>query len=67
MEGMLQFDPRRRLSVKEALSNIYFDNIRDLDKEKDADFNLRLDFEENEELTCEELRPYFLREILEFT
>jgi serine/threonine protein kinase len=67
MEGMLQFDPSRRLSVKEALSNSYFDTIRDLDKEKDADFNLRHDFEENEDLTCEELRPYFLREILEFT
>lgn len=67
MKGMLQFDPRRRMSVKEAISHSYFDNIRRLDKEKEAYFSLRFEFEENEEMTCEELRPYFIREILKYT
>lgn len=66
MECMLQFDPRKRINVERALSLQYFDSIRDFSKEKEADFNIYLEFEDKEVETGEELRTYFLKEIAKF-
>jgi mitogen-activated protein kinase 1/3 len=63
MKAMLQFDPRRRLRFKEAISHSYFDNVRSLDKEKEACSRLRFEFEENGEMACDELRHYLIREL----
>ena len=37
MEQMLQFKPENRISIKDALANPVFDEIRDEQREKDAE------------------------------
>ena len=39
MEKMLQFDPNKRITIKEALADSYFDDIRDKDMEMDVEIN----------------------------
>ena len=64
MERMLLFDPRSRITVEEALSDSYFDNIRDLAREERRSTNLiDLEFEGIETLKPEDLRSYFISEI----
>ena len=39
MEKMLQFDPNKRITIKVALADSYFDDIRDEEMEMDAEVN----------------------------
>lgn len=66
---MLHFDPRKRISISEALAHPYFDNIRDLAKESKFDSEesgLKLEFE-SRAICMEELRSYMVREILKYS
>lgn len=60
IESMLQFDPRKRITIEEAISHRYFDDIRNLAKEVCADLKINLEFED---IVCNELRYYFINEI----
>lgn len=66
MERMLLFDPRKRISVTEALASPYFDDIRDPSKELDAEVPADFEFEHIEDITAQQLRHYFIEEILKY-
>ena len=60
---MLIFDPAKRIKVGEALEHKFFEDIRDPKKEVEAEFNLEFEFENEENLTIEKLRNYFIQVI----
>lgn len=66
MEGMLVFDPRSRITIEEALSNSYFDNVRDLAREQDSSCVIDLEFEGIKDLNPEDLRDHFINEIFRY-
>ena len=66
MERMLVFDPRRRLTLEEALASPYFDEVRDLERERNAEVPADFEFEHIEGATLEQLRQYFIQEILKY-
>ena len=66
IEGMVIFDPRRRLTLEDALANPYFDEVRDLDRERNAEVPADFEFEHIENATLEQLRHYFVQEILKY-
>jgi mitogen-activated protein kinase 1/3 len=66
IDSMLKLDPRKRMTIKQALSHQYFDNIRDPAKEIEATLNMQFKFEEIDNIGCEELRIYFIDEILKY-
>jgi mitogen-activated protein kinase 1/3 len=66
MEKMLLFDPRRRVTLEEGLADSYFDDIRDLERERDAEVPADFEFEHIDGATLEQLRHYFIQEILKY-
>jgi len=64
VEKVLRFNPNDRLDISEIVKHKYFDEVRDRDLE---DINEKgpivLPFEEEEDLTVEKLRGYFVKEI----
>jgi len=66
MERMLVFDSRRRITLEEALSNPYFSDIRDLERERNAEVPADFEFEHVEAISLEQLRHYFVQEILKY-
>ena len=60
---MLIFDPAKRIKVNEALEHHFFEDIRDPKKEVEAEFNLEFEFENEENLTIDKLRNYFIQVI----
>jgi mitogen-activated protein kinase 1/3 len=66
MQGMLRFDPKSRITIEEALSHRYFDDIRDLTREKIYTDMITLEFEGGEDLNPEDLRSNFITEIFRY-
>ena len=60
LQKMLIFDPNKRIKVNECLEHPFFKNIRDINKEEDATFNLEFEFEKDNNLTVEKMRNLFL-------
>ena len=66
IERMVVFDPRKRINFEEALSNPYFDEVRDLEKERNAEVPADFAFECVENITLPQLRQCFVEEILKY-
>lgn len=61
LEKMIIFNPNKRITVQQALEHPFFKDVRDKEKEIEADFNLEFEFEKDENLTMEKLRELFLK------
>ena len=66
MEKMILFNAAKRITCEEALSDPYFNSIRDLTKERQADFPADFEFEHIENITIEQLRANLIQEILKY-
>jgi mitogen-activated protein kinase 1/3 len=58
---LLHFNPTKRLNVDEAIQHVFFDGIRNVDKEVVADFNLDFSFEKDENLDFEKIRFHLVQ------
>ena len=65
LNKMLQFNPYLRISVDDALNHPFFTKVKKPHKEKTAEAQISLDFE-NETLDRDRLRQLFLETILGF-
>ena len=64
IEKILKFNPDDRLDIKEIVKHKYFDEVRDQELEEILEKGpIVLPFEEEEDLTVEKLRDYFVKEI----
>ena len=63
IEHMVVFDPRKRISFEEALRIPFYEDVRDLTKERNAEVPADFEFEHVENITLEQLRQYFVQEI----
>lgn len=63
LEKMLLFNPQKRIKLNECLNHPFFGDIRDIKKEKEANFSLEFEFEKEEILTFDRLRELFLKVI----
>jgi mitogen-activated protein kinase 1/3 len=63
LNKLLQFNPRKRVNVNEALEHPLFAEVRSPTKEIEADFNLEFEFEKDENLNMEKLRTLFIQVI----
>ena len=63
LKKMLQFNPRKRISIDEALNHPFVSKVRDKSKETVAPGPCILEFEKEGEMTAERLRELFLEEI----
>ncbi|XP_078161996.1 mitogen-activated protein kinase 15-like [Carex rostrata] len=67
LERMLAFEPKDRPSAEEALADLYFKNIANVDREPSAQPVTKMEFEfERRRLTKEDVRELIYREILEY-
>jgi len=66
IDRMLQFNPNNRITVNEALANSYFDDIREPEKEINADIPADFEFEYIENITAHQLRSLFVEEIMKY-
>jgi mitogen-activated protein kinase 1/3 len=66
IEKMVVFDPRKRTNFEEALSHPYFEEVRDVSKEQNAEIPADFDFEHVENITLEDLRRLFIQEISKY-
>ena len=63
MQRMLQFNPAKRITIEEALSDPYFDDIRDENLET-ADLQVGMDLafdSENENLSIQQIKDKFIQ------
>ena len=63
LDRMLKFNPHKRITVNQALEHPFFTEVKDPNKEVEADFNLEFEFEKDENLTMEKLRTLFIQVI----
>jgi len=63
LDKMLQFNPRKRITVNQALEHPFFSEVRCLSKEVEAEFSLEFDFEKDSFLTLQKLRGLFIEVI----
>lgn len=64
IEKILKFNPNDRPSIEEILKHRYFDEVRDKELEEIVEKKpIVLPFEEEEELSTEKMREYFVKEI----
>lgn len=63
IERMVVFDPFKRISLEEAISHPYFDEVRESAKERVAEVPADFEFELIEDITVDTLREYFIKEI----
>jgi mitogen-activated protein kinase 1/3 len=63
LDKMLMFNPKRRLTVDEALNHDFFEEIRNTGKEIEAEFNLNFEYENDDNLTMDKLRDLFVNVI----
>ena len=59
---LVVFNPKKRMTVDQALSHTYLSKVRDKKKEKFAEEAIDLDFEKEGELSEERLRELFIEE-----
>lgn len=67
MNNMLRFVPSQRVNFAQALVHPFFDDVREPEKEIDAEVPADFEFENIEDITAEELRQYFIAEIRNYT
>lgn len=67
MKRMLEFNPEKRITIKEALKMPYFDDIRSHEFEKDAEHPAYIKFDDKEEISLQDIKEYFLNEIMKFS
>ena len=65
LERSIMFDPRKRITVVEALDHPFFKPVRDATKEQ-AGESIKMSFEAEGELNEERLRELFVEEIRQF-
>ncbi|KAJ0246628.1 Mitogen-activated protein kinase 10 [Hirschfeldia incana] len=65
LEKMLKFDPRKRISVEDALADPYFKTIRNINNEPVCTKLFDFDFEEHP-LTLEQIKESIYHEALDF-
>lgn len=63
MEGMLIFNPSKRITISQALEHPYFDNIRDQRKEQVFLNPPNFEFEDMPDITLARLKQYIVSEI----
>jgi len=64
VEKVLRFNPNDRLDITEIVKHKYFDEVRDQELEDIVEKGpIVLPFDEEEDLTVEKLRGYFVKEI----
>jgi serine/threonine protein kinase len=63
LDKMLQFNPRKRITVNLALEHPFFAEVRSRSKEVEAEFSLGFEFEKDSFLTIEKLRCLFIEVI----
>jgi len=64
LEKMLAFNPKKRITIDEALTHPFLKKVRDIKRENVADGAIKMDFEkEGSELTVERLRQLFVEEM----
>lgn len=61
---MLEFNPNKRITAKEAIKDPYFDEVRIPEQEEFEICNIDLDFDK-EETTVEELRAFLIEALKE--
>jgi len=67
LERLLAFDPHKRPSAEEALSDPYFVGLHNPAREPTADPISKLEFEfEKHKLSCDDVRDLIYREVLEY-
>ena len=66
LESTIQFNPSSRPTVAEMLQNPWFDDVRDRNKETQMQIPASFVFENNEEITLEEIREHFVAYIDRF-
>ena len=54
------FNPDKRLSIDEVIDDPYFDDVRDLERQKLEPHFPPMEFEEIEDLSLDQLREYFI-------
>mmetsp|Transcript_2752 Transcript_2752/g.2397 ORF Transcript_2752/g.2397 Transcript_2752/m.2397 type:complete len:443 (+) Transcript_2752:63-1391(+) len=63
LKKCLRFNPKKRISIDEAINHSFLSKVRDKSKESLAPGPCALDFEKEGEMTVERLRELFLEEI----
>jgi len=63
LEKCLQFNPKKRITIDEALQHSYFGKVRDKSRQLTASGPVILEFEKEGDLSAERLRDLFLSEI----
>lgn len=67
IQKMLQFNPRKRITVDEALDHPFLSAVRDKTKEGKANGPVPMEFEKEGEMKAERLRELFVEEIKHYT
>lgn len=63
LEKMLVFNPRKRITIDEALAHPFLKKVRDPSREKVAAGPVKMEFEKEGELTVDRLRQLFIEEM----
>jgi len=66
LKEMLQFNPRKRITIDEAINHPFLSKMRDKSRETVASGPINMDFEKEGELTAERLRELFIEEIKQY-
>lgn len=66
MEKMIIFNSLNRITCEESLRDPFFDNIRDANKEKQAEVPADFEFEHIADISISQLRQYFIQEIIKY-
>lgn len=66
LEHSIAFNPKKRVSIKDAIEHPCFKDVRDKSKETTANGPVTMDFENDTKLTIEKLRKLFLEEIANY-
>lgn len=65
LSRMIEFNPNKRITIKECLEHEFFKNVRNPRMEKTSNYKLNLDYE-NLDLSLDELRKRFVEVIEKF-
>jgi len=66
LRKMLQFNPKKRITIEESINHPFLSKIRDKTREVAAPGPIILEFEKEGELTAERLRELFIDEIKQY-
>lgn len=66
LRKMLQFNPKKRINIEDAINHPFLSKIRDKTREVSSNGPIILEFEKEGELTAERLRELFIEEIKQY-